>query len=180
MHFHHAFYAFYCLGSSEKAQVCWLCWWSCAWADQLYSDIRLYTFSVQGIVFSVVFCCRLTVKPSTLFYARRVAEKKSRTHLKQLLDCPAVLVVLTWYLEWYVKLAGIISRQWALSNFCIMKIFYEGLRNFGRMRIDSSIYLFESIALNAVRRISIDREVQCPPKTPWIFSYVRETGFPTV
>lgn len=48
------------------------------------------------------------------------------------------------------------------------------------MRLDSSIYFFESIALNAVRRISIDREVQCPPKTLRIFSYVRETRFPTV
>lgn len=142
-----------------------------------------YIFSVQGILFSVVFCCRLTIKPSAIFfYSTRVAEKKSRTCLRLVRDFSAILILLTWYLEGYIKLAGIISRQWALSILCIIKVFHEGRRNFGRMRIDSSIYLFEYIAPNPVRRISIGREVQCPPKTLRIFSYLREIRdwFPTV
>lgn len=106
--------------------MCWLCWWSCAWADELHSD-RIsdsthLAFKALYFLGLVVFCCRLTIKISALFsYASGVAEKKSRTCLRQALDCPAVLVVLTWYLERYVKLAGIISRQWALSNLCIIK-----------------------------------------------------------
>lgn len=67
------FHTFYCLGSSEHAQVCWLCRGliSC----MVISD---YTFSGQGIIFSVVFCCRLAIKQSTLFFTQEGLLKRNQ------------------------------------------------------------------------------------------------------
>lgn len=92
------------------------------------------------------------------------------------ISCAELIPRMICEVSWYKINLG----QWALSNLCIIKILNEGLRNFERMRTASSFYSPESIALNAVGTISINREVQYPPKPLRIFSCLRETGFPTV
>ena len=135
----------------------------------------LYAFIVQVIFFFVTSGSLLQINwyiikpPALFFYPVSVAEKKLTACLRQCLvfsrkiSCADLIPRMICE----VSLYKIILRQWALSNLCIIKILSEGLRNFGRVTTASSFYSPVSIALKAVRTISINREVQYPLQNHW-------------